>query len=241
MLQVARTHRAAALPSAPVHLRSRRGGRPAPGRATDAAHMGGRTWGGGAQYGQVAVSALGSGRACSATIIAFCPSCQLVARPLSVRRTGVHPSSLDPTSAGHFSCPGSGGLGVHAGQGPLSPRAAIVAGPIWPHLVGRCGGLRLKNLVGTGPVKVSAHTTHSIPGGGDTTCRSLRVVHMPSVAAAVRAVVHPALAVVAPVRAPLPYIDGWDLRSIPSSTGGGARCYRCVVPRCVFFLGRGGS
>ena len=45
------------------------------------------------QYGQVAVSALGSGRACPATVIAFCPSCQLVARPLSVRRTGVHPST----------------------------------------------------------------------------------------------------------------------------------------------------
>ena len=55
-----------------------------------------RTWGGlmgsrlsksleGPQYGQVAVSALGSGRACPATVIAFYPSCQLVARPLSVR------------------------------------------------------------------------------------------------------------------------------------------------------------
>ena len=55
------------------------------------------TWeGGGAQYGQGAVSALGSGRACPATVIAFCPSCQLVARPLSVRRTGVHPSTLPP-------------------------------------------------------------------------------------------------------------------------------------------------
>ena len=75
-------------------------------------------------------------------------------------------SSLDPTSAGHFSCPGSTGLGVHAGQGSLPPRAATVAGPIWPHLVGHCGGLRLKNPVGTGPVKVSAHTTHNISGGG---------------------------------------------------------------------------
>ena len=74
-------------------------------------------------------------------------------------------SSLDPTSAGHFSCPGSTGLG-HAGQGSLPPRAAIVAGVIWPHLVGRCGGLRLKNPVGTGPVKVSAHTTHNPRGGG---------------------------------------------------------------------------
>ena len=48
----------------------------------------------GPQYGQVAMSALGSGRACPATVIAFCPSCQLVAHPLSVRRTGVHPSTL---------------------------------------------------------------------------------------------------------------------------------------------------
>ena len=54
-------------------------------------------------------------------------------------------SSLDPTSAGQVSCPGSTGLGVHAGQGSLPPRAANVAGPIWPHVVGRCGGLRLKN------------------------------------------------------------------------------------------------
>ena len=42
------------------------------------------------------MSALGSGRACPATVIAFCPSCQRVARPLSVRRTGVHPSTLPP-------------------------------------------------------------------------------------------------------------------------------------------------
>ena len=67
------------------------------------------------------------------------------------------------------------------------------------------------------------------------------VGHIPSVAAAVRAVAHPAPAVVAPVRAPLPSVDGWDLRSIPSSTCGGAHCYRCVAPRRVFFLGRGCS
>ena len=34
------------------------------------------------------MSALGSGGACPATVIAFCPSCQLVARPWSVRRGG---------------------------------------------------------------------------------------------------------------------------------------------------------
>ena len=33
-------------------------------------------------------------------------------------------SSLDPTSAGHVSRPASSGLGVHAGQGSLPPRAA---------------------------------------------------------------------------------------------------------------------
>ena len=54
---------------------------------------------GGPQYGQGAVSALGSGRACPATVITLCPSCQLVARPLSVRRTGVHPSTLPPLAA----------------------------------------------------------------------------------------------------------------------------------------------
>ena len=132
---------------------------------------GGGGAGQGPQYGQVAVSALGPGRACPATVIAFCPCCQLVARAFSVRANWR--SALDPTSAGHFSCPGSTGLGVHAGQGSLPPSAAIVAGPIWPHLVGPCGGLRLKNPVGTGLVKVSAHTTHNIQGGGGTTCRSL--------------------------------------------------------------------
>ena len=54
---------------------------------------------GGPQYGQVAVSAQGSGRACPATVIAFCPSCQRVACPLSVRRTDVHPSTLPPLAA----------------------------------------------------------------------------------------------------------------------------------------------
>ena len=60
----------------------------------------------GPQCGQVAVSALGSGRACPATVIAFCPSCQLMARPLSVRRTGVH-SSPSP-----FRNEGGGGSGT---------------------------------------------------------------------------------------------------------------------------------
>ena len=55
-------------------------------------------------------------------------------------------------------------------------------------------------------------------------------------AADVRAAAHSA-----PVRVPLPPIDGWDLPSIPSSTGGGARCCKCVVPQCDFFLGRGFS
>ena len=61
----------------------------------------------------------------------------------------------------------------------------------------------------------------------------------PSVAAAVRAAAHSAPVRGAPVRALLPSIDGWDLPSIRSRTGGGARCYRCVVPQCVFFFGAG--
>ena len=68
-----------------------------------------------------------------------------------------------------------------------------------------------------------------------------RVGHIPSVAAAVRAAAHSAPVLVAPVRVPLPPIVGWDLPSIRSSTGGDARYYRCVVPQCVFFLGRGCS
>ena len=67
------------------------------------------------------------------------------------------------------------------------------------------------------------------------------VGYIPSVVAAVPAAAHSAPAMVAPVRAPLPPVDGWDLPSIHSSTGGGARYYRCVVPQCVFFLGRGCS
>ena len=66
------------------------------GGAVGGGGVGWRVEGGGAQYGRVAASALGSGRACPATVIAFCPSCQLVARPLSVRRTGIHPSTLPP-------------------------------------------------------------------------------------------------------------------------------------------------
>ena len=51
---------------------------------------------GGPQYGQVAVSALGSGRVCPATVIAICPSCQCSVRPLGVRQTEVLPSTLPP-------------------------------------------------------------------------------------------------------------------------------------------------
>ena len=48
-------------------------------------------------------------------------------------------------------------------------------------------------------------------------------------------------AALALVRSPLPSADGRDLPSVPSSTGGGARCHRCVVPRFVLlFGGRGG-
>ena len=48
------------------------------------------------QYGQVAVSALGSCRACPATVIALCPWCQCSALPLSVRRAGARPLALPP-------------------------------------------------------------------------------------------------------------------------------------------------
>ena len=53
----------------------------------------------GPQHGQVAASALGSGRACPATVIAICPSCQCAAHPLSVRQTVVHPSTLPPLAS----------------------------------------------------------------------------------------------------------------------------------------------
>ena len=61
------------------------------------------------------------------------------------------------------------------------------------------------------------------------------VGHVQCVAAAVRAVAHPALAALAPVRTldrwgfpPIPLNTGRGLPSIRSSTGGGAHCYRCV-------------
>ena len=50
------------------------------------------------QYGQVAVSALGSDRACPATAIAFFPRCQYSVLPLSVRRANAHPLTLRPLS-----------------------------------------------------------------------------------------------------------------------------------------------
>ena len=69
-------------------------------------------------------------------------------------------------------------------------------------------------------------------------CRSLRS-YFPLVAATVRVVAHSAPVLVAPVRAPLLSVDGPDLRCIPSSSCGGARCYMCVVPQCVFFFWAG--
>ena len=52
---------------------------------------------------------------------------------------------------------------MHPGQWSLPSCAAWIAGPIRPHLVGLCRNLRLKNPVGSGPVKVK-YIQHS--GGG---------------------------------------------------------------------------
>ena len=67
---------------------------------------------------------------------------------------------------------------------------------------------------------------------------------------AARVAAHPALAEKEVVRFPLAPMDRWGLPSIPlntgrdlpsirPSTGGGAHCYRCVVPVCPFGGGRG--
>ena len=60
-------------------------------------------------------------------------------------------------------------------------------------------------------------------------------------AADARVTAHSAPALKEAVRAPLSPIDGWDLTPIPLNTGGGARCCRCVVPRCVLILAVGGG
>ena len=70
-------------------------------------------------------------------------------------------------------------------------------------------------------------------------CRSLGMVQTPTVVAVVQVVALPAPAVAAPARTPQPSVDGQDLQSILSSKGGGAHCYRHVVPQCVFFSGLG--
>ena len=58
---------------------------------------------------------------------------------------------------------------MHPGYSSLLPRRA---GPIWPIAVRLCVGLRLKNPVGTGLVKVnhSGHSTYSGGGGGVAGC-----------------------------------------------------------------------
>ena len=92
----------------------------------------------GPQYGQVSVSALGAGRACPATVIAFCPSCHLVVRPLSVWRTGVHPSTLPPLATlavrSPVPPPGGGGLlqgGGGLGGGGLRAWSTTAVRPLW--------------------------------------------------------------------------------------------------------------
>ena len=57
--------------------------------------------------------------------------------------------------------------------------------------------------------------------------------------AVTRVAAHRAPAVLTLVRSPLSPRNGRCLPSIPSSTGGGARCYRCVVPRRVFSVLKG--
>ena len=87
----------------------------------------------GASNGQVAVSALGCGRACPTTVIAS------VHQPLygaaSVLRV-ISSSIPDPVTSRCTSLLDSTGLCVHAGQWSLPPRAALVAGPTRPHQVG---------------------------------------------------------------------------------------------------------
>ena len=73
----------------------------------------------GPQNGRVVMSALGSGRACPAAAIAFCPSCQCPALPQCEVRCQVQPSSLRP-------------LTVLAFQAPLGYACIPVRGPSLP-------------------------------------------------------------------------------------------------------------
>ena len=64
-------------------------------------------------------------------------------------------------------------------------------------------------------------------------CRSTGVVSTPPVEGVDRVEAHPATAVAAPVRGPLPCVDGWDLPSIRWSTGGSR--FRLGVSATVLF------
>ena len=86
-----------------------------------------------ASNGQVALSALGSGRACPTAVIAFCPSADT--RRFHSARC-VQRSALAPAPAIRAGCLGSTGFCVHPGQWSLPSCAAWIAGPIWPHMVG---------------------------------------------------------------------------------------------------------
>ena len=107
------------------------------------------------------MSALGSGHACPTTVIAS------VHRPLygaiSVRRV-ISGSFLVPVASRCTRLLDSTGLCVNAGQRSFPPRVAVIAGPTRPHQVGLRRGLRFKNPVGTGAVKVSHIPTYNIQG-----------------------------------------------------------------------------
>ena len=120
----------------------------------------------GASNGQVAVSALGSGRACPTTVIASVHQAlygAVLSSQVSVRRVISCPIP-EPVISRCTSLLGSTGLCVHAGQWSLPPRAALVAGPTRPHQVGHSRVLRFRNPVGTGAVKVRYIQPYNIQG-----------------------------------------------------------------------------
>ena len=110
-----------------------------------------------ASNGQVALSALGCGRA------------RLTAFIASVQRTnvwhfhGMMCSSLNPAWAILAGGLGSIGLCLHLGQGSL-PCCATRASPTSLRKFGHLRDLRLKIPVGSGTSEISQHTTYNIQG-----------------------------------------------------------------------------
>ena len=100
-----------------------------------------------ASNGQVAVSALGSSRACPTTVIVIASVHQPLYGVVLVRRVSL--SSIPDPVISRFTCLlDSTGLCAHAGQRSLPPRAALVAGPTRPHQVGLRWVLRFKKPSG---------------------------------------------------------------------------------------------